>query len=91
MTGTKTGAIKRRQTMIDTRFNGDEAAYNEWQRTQAGKGGTNTNANGKHPTNFKNNPKLAKSAGKKSGIARRANSIYANEPDHINTNVGVEQ
>jgi len=51
MGGTKEGAAKRRQTIIDTKFGGDEQAYIAWQRSNASRGGRIGGA--KSPTNFK--------------------------------------
>lgn len=76
MPGTKEGAAKRRATMIAKA--GGEAAYLELQRRQASKGGRNSNASG-NPTNFGNNPELARKAGKRGGKAKK--TTYANEAD----------
>lgn len=88
MAGTKAGAEKRRQTMINERFGGDEAAYIAWQRQNGAKGGSNPNPD--NPANFKNNKKLARKAGKKSGRVRRDKAtVYGTEPDNLQR-IGTE-
>ncbi len=84
MAGTKEGAAKRRQTMIDRYYGGDEQAYLKAQREQAGRGGANANPN--NPANFKNNSKLASKAGKKGGkLSKRGKPTKVGiEPD-LNT------
>lgn len=90
MAGTKEGAAKRRQTMIDRHYGGDEQAYLSAQREQAARGGSNANPD--NPANFRNNSKLASKAGKKGGKRSRRGKAgtYANEPDNTNTTVGTE-
>lgn len=63
MSGTKQGAEKRRQTLIQ-KF-GSVEAYQQWQREQAAKGGVK--AGGQTSTNFKNNRELAARAGRIGG------------------------
>jgi len=70
MAGTKEGAAKRRATLIAKA--GGEAAYLAMQRSNAAKGGANSNPD--NPANFKNNRKLARKAGKKSGKVRAGRS-----------------
>jgi general stress protein YciG len=89
MAGTKEGAAKRRQTMIDRYYGGDEQAYLAAQRQQAARGGANANPD--NPANFKNNKKLASKAGKKGGkLSKRGKpTILGIEPD-LNTVGGTE-
>lgn len=85
MGGTREGAAKRRQTIIDTKFGGDEQAYIAWQRNNASKGGKLGGANS--PTNFKNlKPKQHKAISAKGGKA----TIKANK-DMPAARRGIEQ
>lgn len=87
MAGTKEGAAKRRATMIAKAGGLDK--YLEQQRQAAASGGRNSNKNG-NPSNFGNNPELARKAGRRGGEARSAK--YANEADgQTGAKRGVEQ
>lgn len=85
MGGTKAGAAKRRQTIIDNQFAGDEQAYIDWQRANASRGGKIGGA--KSPTNFKHlKPSEHKLISSKGGKA----TVKANK-DMPAARRGVEQ
>lgn len=86
MSGTKQGAAKRRQSIIDNRFNGDVDAYNEWQRKNASQGGKKGGP--LSSGNFKNiDPRKHKKISAKGGKA----SIKAHKdmPDSVGI-LGIE-